>query len=793
MVVPTTTIAVAFYKHDHSCKLNQKFKLRGSTTIEGAEVDNEDQFSVFRVCVLEGRWDYAYPAYKNNSVFHKIKINESRGTALHMAVNDGKAELVNSLVNAILAHEGREGVRGESALRSTNEKGDTPLHLAASRGFINMCKCIIGENGERKDLIKVMNKRGETPLFRSVLTCQTQTFLYLHHVSKGMDVSLRNNDDDTILHCAIWREFLDLAIIIIHCYPQLLDKRNKDGVTPLKVLASRPSAFKSGTNLSWWKQILYHCILVETLDAGKAIRSYKEKIDKSDVDHEHKVTIPLENEAKKVSTFIRPKYTSSVRFVKSTVRLAFEVLSLSGLGVSAQDLKAIKKIKQKQKWGRQLLNIFMKTPYESYMGITGPLQFLKFDGEEDKDLAQPIITQQVESVQPEFTRETAISAQKAQKNSKKEFAAKGDEKETTFVAVAKAGIVEIVNELQTKVPGTLHGTTPDKESLVVVAMKNIKYKSVESIDKQETAFLAAAKNGIVEIVFALQSKIPSAVHETNSNNENVLLVAVKNRQTHVVEVLRKNLDKELFHSLILEVDNKENTLLHLAAGTTSSGERTWEIAGAAMQMMWDIKWYQYIRELVPEHFIFRNNKEDKTAGEIFKQKHKDLVKESSEWLKETSESCSVVAALIAGVSFATSSTVPGGTDNGKPELEGQPPFDVFAIASLIGLCFSVTALIMFLAILTSRKQAEDFRKSLPLKLLFGLSSLFVSIASMLVSFCAAHFFVLKDKYKHILFPVYIATCLPVTFYAVVQFPLYVDLVKAIFKRVPQPSIMSNYL
>jgi len=66
----------------------------------------------------------------------------------------------------------------------------------------------------------------------------------------------------------------------------------------------------------------------------------------------------------------------------------------------------------------------------------------------------------------------------------------------------------------------------------------------------------------------------------------------RNRQTSVVEVLRKNLDKELFDSLILEVDNRENTVLHLAAGTTTNSERTWQTAGAAMQMMWDIKWYQ---------------------------------------------------------------------------------------------------------------------------------------------------------------------------------------------------------
>ncbi|KAL2568744.1 hypothetical protein GLYMA_18G100200v4 [Glycine max] len=759
--------------------------VESTTTIEGTEADNVDSDSLFRGCVLEGRWDFVLTAYRNDSNYHKIKINESRGTALHVAVNDGKVELVNTLVVAILNHEGREVLRDDSALKTTNERGDTPLHLASSRGFIGMCKCIIGELKERKDLIRVRNNKGETPLFRAVLTCHTKTFVYLHHVSKDIDVPLRNYDGDTILHHAIWREFLDLAIIIIHCYPGLVEMRNKDGATPLKVLACKPSAFRSGINLPWWKKILYYCILVEHLDAEKAIKSYMDKVEKYDQDNELKVNIHLESsEAKKAQIFVEKQYAISVRFVKSAVRLAFKVLSLSGLGVTAQDLKAIKKIRQKHRWGRQLLNIFMERPYESYMGVTGGRPFVKSG--EDKDLGQPVITQQ------QLRMVGGAASSGPQENNTVESAAKNEEKET-FVTVAKAGIVELVNELHNKVPSTLHDTTtPEKENLLIVAMKNIKYKIGEHhVDKKETAFLAAAKSGIVEIVFALQSKIPSAVHETNSNNENVLLVAVKNRQTKVVEVLRNHMDKELFDNLILEVDNRENTVLHLAAGTTSNTERTWQIAGAAMQMMWDIKWYQYIRALVPEHFAFRTNKDDKTAGEIFKQKHKDLVKESSEWLKETSNSCSVVAALIAGVSFATSSSVPGGTEKGKPELEGQPAFDAFAIASLIGLCFSVTALIMFLAILTSRKQAQDFRKSLPLKLLFGLSSLFVSIGSMLVSFCAAHFFVLKDKYKNILFPVYIATCLPVTFYAVVQFPLYADLLKAIFKKVPQPSISSS--
>lgn len=197
---------------------------------------------------------------------------------------------------------------------------------------------------------------------------------------------------------------------------------------------------------------------------------------------------------------------------------------------------------------------------------------------------------------------------------------------------------------------------------------------------------------------------------------------------------------------------------------------------------------QYIKSLVPQHFYFRSNQFGNTAGEVFTRTHVDLIRESSEWLKDTSESCSVVAGLVAGVSFATASAVPGGTDEeGKPHLEGKPAFDVFAIASLIGLCFSVTGLIMFLSILTSRKQAKDFRSDLPLKLLLGLSSLFVSIASMFISFCTGHFFLLNHKYKSIMFPIYGATSIPVTFYAISQFPLYFDLLTGILVKVPNAS------
>lgn len=198
---------------------------------------------------------------------------------------------------------------------------------------------------------------------------------------------------------------------------------------------------------------------------------------------------------------------------------------------------------------------------------------------------------------------------------------------------------------------------------------------------------------------------------------------------------------------------------------------------------------QFVKGSMPPNFFPHYNKEGKSPKVIFNESHSELVKSGGEWLTNTSESCSLVAALIATVAFATAATVPGGNDQvkGTPLLHDHPTFNVFAIASLIALSCSVTSLVMFLSILTSRFQAKDFGGNLPTKLLLGLSSVFVSIAAMLVSFCAGHYFVLSDKLQYAALPVYTVTCLPVTLFAIAQFPLYMDLVWATIKTVPQRS------
>ncbi|KAK2996571.1 LOW QUALITY PROTEIN: hypothetical protein RJ639_025506, partial [Escallonia herrerae] len=308
-------------------------------------------------------------------------------------------------------------------------------------------------------------------------------------------------------------------------------------------------------------------------------------------------------------------------------------------------------------------------------------------------------------------------------------------------------------------------------------------KGRPGMEQHETPILIAAKNGITEIVQKILEDFPVAIHDMNLDKKNMVLLAVEHRQPHVYQLL---LNRTAMKDS-LPVDKDGNSALHLAA---MLGEyRPWRIPGAALQMQWELKWYEFVKESMPLHFFARYNKTGMTPKDIFTDTHKDLLKDGGEWLTNTAKSCSVVSALVASVAFATSTTVPGGLkqDSGIPTLENQPAFNIFAISSLLALCFSVTSLVMFLAILTSRYQEIDFSKNLPKKLLTGLTSLFVSIAAMLVSFCAGHFFILKDKLKYAAFPVYAITCLPVTFFAMAQFPLYFDLIWATFKKVPQRS------
>ena len=107
-------------------------------------------------------------------------------------------------------------------------------------------------------------------------------------------------------------------------------------------------------------------------------------------------------------------------------------------------------------------------------------------------------------------------------------------------------------------------------------------------------------------------------------------------------------------------------------------------------------------------------------------------------MKQVATSSTVVGALIITVMFTAAFTVHGGNkDTGFPVFLHEKSFLIFIISDAISLFASSTSVLMFLGILTSCYSENDFLKSLPTKLVIGLSTLFFSVAAMMVAFCAA--------------------------------------------------------
>ena len=153
-----------------------------------------------------------------------------------------------------------------------------------------------------------------------------------------------------------------------------------------------------------------------------------------------------------------------------------------------------------------------------------------------------------------------------------------------------------------------------------------------------------------------------------------------------------------------------------------------------------------------EYFVLASrrtwpNHEKQTPHILFTKEHEKLKEAGEKWMKDTANACTIVATLIATIMFAAALTIPGEIEpaSGKSLLSSKPSFMLFGVSNVISLFTSITSLLLFLSILTSRYNKEDFLYVLPKRLSLGLLSLFVSITFMLVAFSATLYLVLPRQ------------------------------------------------
>ncbi|KAF7818360.1 putative non-specific serine/threonine protein kinase [Senna tora] len=296
---------------------------------------------------LEGNWELVVRIYKErgDAGVYSTSITRSKDTALHVAVKDGQADSVVELADAIMKH-------GEiKSLKIENEGGDTPLHCAASGGSLKMCQCIIEKCIiETTDLIKARNHKGETPLYLAARHGHKKTFLYLHSLCQDKSVEpCRRSDGDTILHSTISRDYFDLVGSV-----------DEKGISPLHILADKPSAFESSSNFRWWNKLAYNCIAVESL----MVEVEQQHGRKENVEAQRKAAADTENPC--------CDGNGNGHVAKKRRRSCYEVLvsaydPLVLLALALFGAKDLRKKKQKHVWSGQVLEALWERSSKVYV------------------------------------------------------------------------------------------------------------------------------------------------------------------------------------------------------------------------------------------------------------------------------------------------------------------------------------------------------------------------------------------------------------------------------------------
>ncbi|KAK7291088.1 hypothetical protein RIF29_05970 [Crotalaria pallida] len=290
------------------------------------------------------------------------------------------------------------------------------------------------------------------------------------------------------------------------------------------------------------------------------------------------------------------------------------------------------------------------------------------------------------------------------------------------------------------------------------------------------SMLQAAKYGIIEFIDSMRLANPYLLWAIDKNKRDIFSHAILNRQEKVFQLIHET--KGLKDIIAYREDVFGNNMLHLAAELGPSSVLG-GMSNAALQMQRELQWFMAVKSIVPPKCNEARNKDGKKPRELFTKTHEELLKAGEKWAKDTASSFTIVGALIVTMMFAAAFTVPGGNDQttGVPMFLNKDTFTLFITADAISLVTASSSVLIFIGILTSRYAEEDFRKRLPVKILFGLITLFLSVTSMMCAFCAALAMMLNGYHKLIILAMLLAI-IPVLVLLPTQLKLSLEIVKS---------------
>ncbi|XP_011047004.1 PREDICTED: uncharacterized protein LOC105141473 [Populus euphratica] len=646
-------------------------------------------------------WESLKRYYEQHPEAVGFPLTVTKDTVLHIAVHSNDKKLLKHLLD----------IAPPFSYKVSDIYGNNAVHEAAATGNVEMAKILLNfdrelhcstiNDGQKNEycsdeLLQITNNRGETALFRAAAFGRTKMVRFLCSKIKNKDVHRRRRDSTSILHIAVLGRYFETASHLALWDAHLPGAVDENGMSCLQLLASMPSAFKSGYPMGMLRKLLYFCLPDIGGDDDKELGD-------SDDDKELDDSDDVKESGKLHSSQGQDLESGHGRILSHQSSNSASAISKIYHGVlrcMAKGFPGIRKlwgIKKKQKGVLELVQILAET-----------------------DLTW-------------WNVDHGRSGYKILSHGK-------------------------VDEAETEEEYQFPSDPPEQ---------------IETTSPKETPLIAAARHGIVEIIKAILDVYPQAIEHINEKDESIFHAAARCHGKEILDLLPSSY--ALMPRLGRRITRNGDSILHQAAylGGTHHRDRP----GDALRMQSDIQWFKRVKKIVPAYFVNHRNEKGQTAQELFTTEHKRLVKDGSKWLMRTTQACTLVAVLIATVAFTSAYTVPGGSNSktGHPLLIDTTPFHVFTISDTISLCFALTSVVVFLSIMTSNMNEQDFKTSLPLKLVLGLTTLFFAVTAMMVAFAATLVLMISQRLHWAAIPIYTVACCPVTIFLVLQFPLYLNI------------------
>lgn len=221
---------------------------------------------------IRGNWEIARRFFDLNPDAITATITKNLETVLHVSV--GRIETIKFVDELIR-------LMPTDTLSQRNKFKETALHLAAKYGNVNAAKLLVDRH---PGLPNLWNDSDLVPLHLAALFGHKEMLSYLLTVTSDnvQPSPLSDQPGVTLMNIVVTSGFYDVALDLLQRNPKLATTITPGNNTPLSIIAGKPSAFPSGSSLSFGQLLIYHRVPVKLekvlgLKNGRDIENQSQK------------------------------------------------------------------------------------------------------------------------------------------------------------------------------------------------------------------------------------------------------------------------------------------------------------------------------------------------------------------------------------------------------------------------------------------------------------------------------------------------------------------------------------